>query len=499
MLSKSWADLKSGSDVRGRAIETGSGIQLTDEVAERIARAFYMRLSEQTGKSRLRIAVGQDSRLSSGRLADAVARALRSSGGEVLLTGLSSTPAMFMTTKHPLAAADGAVMITASHLPYDKNGLKFFTPAGGLEGADILDILGRAERGERLAGPGSVRDMDFMKLYAAGLVGDLRRRTGEERPLSGKKIVVDAGNGAGGFYVSDVLVPLGADTAGSRFLEPDGNFPNHIPNPENPDAMRAASDMVRASGADFGIIFDTDVDRAGAVDAEGKEINRNRLIALISSVLLRENPGATIVTDSVTSSGLAAFLAAHGGVHRRFKRGYKNVIDEAIRLNAAGTDAPLAIETSGHAALRENYFLDDGAYLVTRLLAELARLAKEGKTLESLVRDLPEPAEAAEIRMGFRTPDFREYGLRVIEDLKAYAENRPDMALAPDNCEGVRISFPSGKGDGWLLLRMSLHDPIMPLNIESDVRGGTLLIARALEEFLSRYDGLDVTNLINYR
>lgn len=133
---------------------------------------------------------------------------------------------------------------------------------------------------------------------------------------------MDAGNGAGGFYAEKVLLPLGADTTGSQFLEPDGRFPNHIPNPENETAMRSVCEAVKNSGADFGIIFDTDVDRAGAVDENGEEINRNRLIALISAILLAEKPG-TIVTDSVTSDGLAQFIEAHGGKHCRFRRGYK--------------------------------------------------------------------------------------------------------------------------------------------------------------------------------
>ena len=173
------------------------------------------------------------------------------------------------------------------------------------------------------------------------------------RPLAGFRIVVDAGNGAGGFYARDVLEPLGADVSGSQFLEPDGRFPNHIPNPENPEAMASVCAATLKAGADLGVIFDTDVDRAGCVGADGREINRNRLIALAAAIVLEDAPGGTIVTDSVTSSGLKTFLEQTlGGVHCRFKRGYKNVINEAQRLCAAGVCAPLAIETSGHAALR---------------------------------------------------------------------------------------------------------------------------------------------------
>ena len=118
--------------------------------------------------------------------------------------------------------------------------------------------------------------------------------------------------------------------------------------------------------------------------------------------MLREHPGATIVTDSVTSTGLARFIRSGGGVHHRFKRGYRNVINEAVRLNDEGVDCPLAMETSGHGALRENYFLDDGAYLMVRVLIEMARLKREEKDLIDLLRDLAEPAESEEFRIGHR-------------------------------------------------------------------------------------------------
>ena len=204
------------------------------------------------------------------------------------------------------------------------------------------------------------------------------------------------------------------------------------------------------------------------------------------------------VTDCVSSDGLATFIAAHGGVHRRFKRGYKNVINECKRLNAEGRYSPLAIETSGHAALMENYFLDDGAYLVTRLLIALAQRAKAGKDLMSLIADLPEPAEAAEVRLSFANGcDFKALGAGVIADLTAYAQHTAGLSLAPDNCEGVRINFDKDAGDGWALVRMSLHEPILPINAESNRAGGNRRILRVLYEFLSKYPFLNTENLKN--
>lgn len=144
------------------------------------------------------------------------------------------------------------------------------------------------------------------------------------KPLKGFHIVVDAGNGAGGFYAKDVLRPLGADTSGSQFLEPDGMFPNHVPNPEDEAAMQSVCRAVMNAKADLGVIFDTDVDRGGAVGADGREINRNRLVAIASAIALEGNGGGTVVTDSITSSGLKEFIEnTLGGVHCRFKRGYK--------------------------------------------------------------------------------------------------------------------------------------------------------------------------------
>ena len=210
---------------------------------------------------------------------------------------------------------------------------------------------------------------------------------------------------------------------------------------------------------------------------------------MMAAILLREHPGTTIVTDSITSTGLAAFIRKHGGVHHRFRRGYKNVINESIRLNESGTDSQLAIETSGHAALKENYFLDDGAYLATKIVIKTAQLALEGKTLDSLISDLREPAEAVEIRIPIQTSEFGPYGDKILQNLVQFAEESPDMTVVTPNYEGVRIAFE----EGWCLLRKSLHDPILPLNIESEKEGGCRKISDKLYAFLSDYDRLDLS------
>ena len=496
-----YSKLQNGSDIRGVALEgiEGQHVNLTEAACRDIGRGFALWLKETTGKDALKVAVGRDSRLSGPTLSAWLCDAMVEAGLQVTDFGMASTPAMFMATVTEGYAFDGTVMITASHLPFNRNGFKFFTCKGGLEKEDIKKILSYAGSDASTGLPkGSLTEGAFMDTYAKLLADKIRAATGEEKPLEGFRVVVDAGNGAGGFYADKVLKPLGANTDGSRYLDPDGSFPNHIPNPEDKTAMASITQMVAEAKADLGIIFDTDVDRAGAVLADGSELNRNRIIAMLAAILLREHPGTTIVTDSITSTGLAKFIEEKGGVHHRFKRGYRNVINESIRLNNLGQDSQLAIETSGHGALKENYFLDDGAYLVTKLLIELARGKKEGYTLESLIASLEEPEESEEFRMNILLEDFKPYGQQVIDELTAYAQTKEGWSLAPSNFEGVRVNLDENHGNGWFLLRLSLHDPLLPLNIESNEAGGAKKIAKELAAFIANYDKLDAAKLLNY-
>ena len=497
-----YSKLQNGSDIRGVALEgiEGQHINLTESACRDIGRGFALWLVNETGKTTgLRVAVGRDSRLSGETLCNWICDAMVQQGLEITDFGMASTPAMFMSTVTEGYSFDGSVMITASHLPFNRNGFKFFTAEGGLEKGDIKEILEYAAGNETTGlSAGKLSNDTFMDTYAKILADKIRAATGEETPLDGFRIVVDAGNGAGGFYVDKVLKPLGANTEGSRYLDPDGSFPNHIPNPEDKTAMEAITESVKLAKADLGIIFDTDVDRAGAVLSDGSELNRNRIIAMLAAILLREYPSTTIVTDSITSTGLTKFIEEKGGIHHRFKRGYRNVINESIRLNAQGQDSQLAIETSGHGALKENYFLDDGAYLVTKLLIELARGKKEGYTLESLIASLEEPAESVEFRMNILLNDFKSYGQKVIDELTAYAEKQDGWSLAPSNYEGVRVNLDEAHGNGWFLLRLSLHDPLLPLNIESNSEGGAKLIAKELAGFIAEYDKLDAKKLIDF-
>lgn len=491
--------LKSGTDVRGVAL--GENAKLTSEAALCIGGAFITWLCDKTGKhaNELTVAIGRDSRLSGPDLLAACAEGMARSGAKVWDFGMCTTPAMYMSLLTEGFKADASVMTTASHHPSDRNGFKFFLPAGGISSTDVSMILSIAQNTAPLACEHQpIEKRAFLPIYKQQLAD--RIRTGLDTdiacPLLGLHVVVDAGNGAGGFY-EEMLRELGAWTEGSQFLEPDGHFPNHIPNPENKEAMASISAAVKKAGADLGIIFDTDCDRMAIVDRSGREINRNRLIALISAVLLDKTPGATIVTDSVTSSGLAQFIAEWGGVHYRYKRGYRNVIDEAIRLNEAGIECPLAIETSGHAALKENHFLDDGMYLATVLLVEAMRLKQEGKELSSLLEGLREPVESVELRLKITCENFHDAGRDAVDQVMDHATFAPGWHIAPDNREGVRINFDLDDGlqNGWFLLRLSVHDPVLPLNAESDVPGGVKTMLTNLLSVLETAENIDLTPL----
>ena len=515
-LGKGLASLRNGSDIRGVALEgvEGEEVNLTVDAARSITRGFLLWLHERSGKAcrELTVAVGRDPRLSGPALAQAVIEELLAHGVTVLDCGLATTPAMFMSCVFDGIEADASVMITASHLPWNRNGLKFFTADGGVESSDIVKIteLAEADAAELplVEEPAAPQALDLLSRYAEHLRSIVQRELGENKPLAGLSVAVDAGNGSGGFYAEQVLAPLGADVSASQFLEPDGNFPNHVPNPENAAAMASITEAVRASAVDLGLIFDTDVDRSSAVDEHAREINRNAIVALAASLVAKDHPGTTVVTDSVTSDELTSFLEQELGLtHLRYRRGYRNVINKMIELNSEGVDCQLAIETSGHAAFLDNYALDDGAYLATLIVCAAARLKREGKGISELVAGLAEPAETREVRMRITEDDFHAKGAEVLERCEAWVSGGAAgrsacelsagtvaVTLVQPSYEGVRVNF-SGAVTGWFLLRMSLHDPILPLNIESSEKGGVEAIAAVLRTFFAQVEGVDSSSL----
>ena len=394
-------------------------------------------------------------------------------------------------------------MVTASHLPPDRNGFKFFSelaPSGFSKNQiqALGDVAQRcvAECLENNAWPilGTrtmpfTRQVDWMPIYADSLKRAIFSNTAgivrnEAEPLAGLKIVLNPGNGAGGFF-QDVLDSLGADVSASVHLDADGSFPNGVPNPETKSMLQQTILACNEAQADLGIMLDTDADRCGFVTpriiekdtsrkSDYEALNRNRLIALLAVVFSQEKPGCAVVTDSVTSEGLSKFLNDQLGLkHVRFIKGYANVISKARELTDSGSmDAELAIETSGHCAMRENGYLDDGTYTAVKIVSLLARerasdVFKE-KSLLDLIADMEELDEVCELRM--TTKDSSLESMRAVFDVCVneiirHCESSQVWRLDNENLEGIRIRF--GSQGQFFMLRQSLHDPIVSLQIEA--------------------------------
>ena len=490
--------LQNGSDIRGIAVEgvPGEDVNLTKNAAGAIGTAFMVWLAQKLDKPifTLKICVGRDPRISGEEMKEGIMMGVQMTGSKSYDAGIASTPAMFMSQVLPFYEFDGAVMITASHLPYNRNGFKFFTKEGCLDKEDIAKILNMAYKYAFIGEWYECEPVNLMEMYATYLRSLISNGLeGYTDKLKGMHIVVDAGNGSGGFFATEVLEKLGADISGSQFLEPDGMFPNHQPNPENKEAMASISKAVVDNGADLGIIFDTDVDRSAAVGPDGKAIARNEIVALAAALGADDYQGGTVVTDSITSNELHDFLENKLGLkHLRFKRGYKNVINKAKELNEAGEQAFLAIETSGHCAYSDNFFMDDGAFLAVQIVVAAAKLKAEGKTINALLEGLESPLEAKEIRLNLTAEDFVALGTTILDDMPAWVEETEGLELELPNYEGVRVNYNLDGAKGWFLLRKSLHDPVMPLNLESDTEGGVDRAWNLIRGFLGKYDGIEI-------
>lgn len=494
--------LANGSDIRGIAMEgLDYEVNLTKETITFIANGFLKWLNENHSPKNdsYKIAIGYDGRLTGPQIKESLTEVFLAAGVDVVDVGIATTPSLFMATQYKDYEVDAGIEITASHLPKEYNGLKFFSTTGGLDNEAINFILmngfGETDVYHLQNNPGSLIKKDLMSDYAKDLrekiINGIPKEHRTETPLANRHIIVDAGNGAGGFFAKEILEELGADTTGSQFLNPDGHFPNHIPNPDNKEAIASLKKAILANKADMGIIFDTDADRAAVMDCNGRAINRNNLIALVAAIVLEDAPGGLIVTNSPVSNHAIDFIEEKGGQVEPYISGYKNVIDRSISLNKEGVNSPLAIETSGHAAFRENYFLDDGSYLIAKILIADAKAQLEGKSVFDLIAGLKEPAETEEIRFVIDRKEYSEYGHAIINDLENFGKKHTGFVFVPENKEGVRFHLTGKYGAGWFLLRMSLHEPKLVLQMENDIPGAIEILKDTLLAFFDNYSDLE--------
>ncbi|MCL4491136.1 MAG: phosphomannomutase/phosphoglucomutase, partial [Nitrospirae bacterium] len=342
---------------------------------------------------------------------------------------------------------DGGIMITGSHNPSEFNGMKLSVGTETLFGKKIQAIREIVERGETLSGTGCTGLYDIIPAYLEHVTDQISGMH-PGLPFEGIKVVIDAGNGTGGLVVPELLRGLGCDVV-ELYCEPDGNFPNHHPDPvvlENIKDLRAA---VRKERAHLGIGYDGDSDRIGVVDEEGDVIWGDRLMIIFARALLKTNPGATIIGEVKCSQTLYADIAAHGGKPLMWKTGHS-----LIKSKMKETHGLLAGEMSGHIFFADRYFgYDDALYASVRLIEIMAN-AGSPYSLKELLKDVPVTASTPEIR--FDCPD--EIKFKVVERVKDFFKDYPVIDI-----DGVRINFP----DGWGLIRASNTQPALVLRFEA--------------------------------
>ena len=447
-------------DIRGIADR-----DLTDEVARAVGRAFADWMRER-GKSR--IAVGRDVRLSSPRIRAALVEGLRDQGASVIDVGEVPTPALYFAVLR--LKADGGVMVTGSHNPIEYNGLKVSDGVSSLHGPEIKDL----ERRARALGTGPKRGTVETASIDEDYLNDLVGRLTLKRRL---KVVVDPGNGAASILGPELIRRLGCDVD-AIFAEPDGRFPNHLPDPTVPDLMRSLMVRVRETGADLGIGFDGDADRVGAVDETGGLLYGDQLLALYAGDVLSRRPGEPIVFEVKCSQGLVEYVRERGGKPVMWKAGHS-----LIKAKMRETKAPLGGEMSGHMFFADEFpGYDDALYGAGRLL----RILAAGTTpLSAMVAALPQAKYVSTPELRLDCPDDRKFAIvaAVLEHFRATHEVL--------DVDGVRVQF----GDGWGLIRASNTQPVLVARFEARSQERLSTIAREVYDVLSRYPEVTVPAL----
>lgn len=410
--------------------------ELTDATAEAVGQAFATRIRAEGGT---RVALGQDVRPSSERLARAAERGMVRAGLQVQRVGVVPTPALYYAVA--ARGLDGGMQITGSHNPPEFNGFKMAKRKLPLYGAEIQEMLRAIRAGElTTASGGSATDAPILDEYRAMLI---------ERCTSpkGLRVVMDCGNGCAGTVVPQVFERMG-HTVIPLFAELDGTFPNHLPDPTVPALVVDLQRKVAETGADLGIGFDGDADRIGAVTASGRIVWGDQLLALFARDVLTRVPGAPIIFDVKCSQALAEDIRAHGGQPLMWKTGHS-----LIKKKLAETGAPVAGEMSGHMFFSEGFFgFDDALFAAGRLLRYVA---STGSTLDELVAGMPQYFATPETRLA--CPEERKF--EVPELLKSEFAGRFEVV----DIDGIRVEF----GDGWGLVRASNTQPVLVVRFEA--------------------------------
>jgi phosphomannomutase len=429
-------------DIRGIIGET-----LSEADAYAIGRGFATLLRREGGS---RVAVGYDGRISSPMLEAALVEGLNASGVDAVRVGMGPTPMLYYAEA---SAEDvhGGIQITGSHNPANYNGFKMVMKGRPFFGADISRLGAMAAAGDWLDGAGSSEQREVLHAYVDRLVEGLAGIGAEQ--LATLRIGWDAGNGAAG----PALELLTAKLPGSHhllFTEVDGTFPNHHPDPTEEKNLADLKALVAANTLDFGLAFDGDGDRIGAVDGQGRVVWGDQLLMIYAEDLLRSVPGATIIADVKASRALFERVAALGGKPLMWKTGHS-----LIKSKMKETGAPLAGEMSGHVFFAHQYYgYDDALYAAIRLIAASVRL---GKSVTQLRGEMPALVNTPELR--FQVDETRKFA--VIDEVR---DRLASTGADVDGTDGVRVSTP----DGWWLLRASNTQDVLVARAESEDQAG---------------------------
>lgn len=441
-------------DIRGIVGKT-----LTAGIVREIGRAIG---SEATARKQSTVVVGRDGRLSGPEFAQALSDGLRAAGVNVIDIGMVPTPVLYFATHH-LKTGSG-VAITGSHNPPDYNGIKIMLGGETLSGEAISALRTRIVEGKLSSGAGERKAVDVVPDYIARVTSDVRLA----RPL---KIVVDCGNGVPGMLAPRVLRELGCEVS-ELFCEVDGHFPNHHPDPSQPENLEDLIRAVKAQRADLGLAFDGDGDRLGVVTAEGVIIWPDRQMMLYAKDVLSRNPGATIIYDVKCTRNLATEITRHGGEPLMWKTGHS-----LIKAKMQETGALLAGEMSGHIFFKERWYgFDDGLYTAARLLEILSH---DARAPSAVFAELPETVNTPELKLEMKEGEH----FKLMERLQKSA-HFPGAKLT--TIDGVRADF----ADGWGLARPSNTTPTVVIRFEAENKEA---LARIQKQFRDLILSLDPT------
>jgi len=432
-----------------------------------IARLIGQSIGSLMADSGLReIVVGRDGRHSGQELSEALIEGLRMAGRDVIDIGVAPTPVVYFGAHH--LHAGSAVAVTGSHNPPDYNGFKIVVGGETLSGTAIQDLYARIADGrlDSISG-GTVRSMDISADYVSQISGDIQI----ERQL---KVVVDAGNGVAGPIGIQTLESIGAEVI-PLYCDIDGDFPNHHPDPSEPDNLRDLIHFVQRTGADFGLAFDGDGDRLGVVTKQGEVIFPDRLLMLFAKDVLSRNPGATIIYDVKCTGHLAGQILRHGGSPIMWKTGHS-----LIKAKMKETDSELAGEMSGHFFFRERWFgFDDGIYSAARLLEILAA---DDRAPEEVFADLPKGVSTPEIKVPMEEGEHYAF-------IEQFVKRARFEGAKIATIDGIRADWP----DGWGLVRCSNTTPCLVLRFDADDEAALQRIQDTFrEQMLAQKPGLEL-------